>query len=211
LGGHTRMVGLNLWSPMDTNPGTASLLSSHRLELGDGRRLGYVEYGDPAGRPVLLFPGVPGSRLQGHPDRSIAAALGARLIGIDRPGYGLSDVQPGRTILDWPDDVEALADYLGMERSAVISISGGGPYAAACAWKIPQRLTTVALVSAMGPPDDEAVLARMPPLNRVLLALAKWGERPVSLPAAALLALARQRLDWFLAELLRADRAVVNG
>ncbi len=64
----------------------------------------------------------------------------------------------------------------------------------------------------MGPPDDEAVLARMPRLNRVLLALAKWGERPVSLPAAALLALARHRLNWFLAvlnaHLPRVDRLV---
>lgn len=211
-GVRTRMVTPNPSSPSGANPGTSSPLSSRRLELGDGRRLGYVEYGDPTGRPVLLFPGVPGSRLQGHPDRSIAAALGARLIAIDRPGYGLSDVQPGRTILDWPDDVAALADHLGIERFAVLSISGGGPYAAACAWKIPQRVTTVALVSPIGPPNDEEALARMPRLNRILLALAKWGERPVSLPAAALLALARRRLDWYLAvlnaHLPRADRLV---
>ncbi len=115
-------------------------LPSHQLQLRDGRRLGYVDYGDPAGRPVLLFPGVPGSRLQGHPDRSIAGALGVRLIGVDRPGYGLSDDKRGRTLLDWPDDVVTLADHLGLERFALLSISGGGAYAAACAWKIPERL-----------------------------------------------------------------------
>ena len=68
----TRIVTEKLSSPMSADPGTSSPLSSGRLELGDGRRLGYVEYGDPAGCPVLLFPGVPGSRLQGHPDRSMS-------------------------------------------------------------------------------------------------------------------------------------------
>jgi len=179
--------------------GPAIPLTSHRLQLPDGRKLGYVDYGEPTGQPVLLFPGTPGSRLQGHPDRSIPATVGVRLIGVDRPGYGLSDNQRHRTLLDWPVDVEILADHLGLERFAVLGISGGGPYAAACAWKIPQRLTTVALVSPMGPVDDTKAVADMPWLNRLMLTLAKWGDWPVSFPAAALVTLARQRPDWYLA------------
>jgi pimeloyl-ACP methyl ester carboxylesterase len=175
--------------------------ASRQLQLEDGRWLGYMDYGDPAGQPVLLFPGVPGSRLQGHPDRSIAGALGVRLIGVDRPGYGLSDDKCGRTLLDWPDDVVALADYLGLERFSVLSISGGGAYAAACAWKIPERLAAVSLVSAMGPADASQAIANMPRLNRLMLMLAKWSEALVSLPAAVLVALARHRPAWFLAVL----------
>jgi pimeloyl-ACP methyl ester carboxylesterase len=30
-----------------------------RIQLGDGRSLGYAEYGDPAGKPVLFFHGTP--------------------------------------------------------------------------------------------------------------------------------------------------------
>jgi pimeloyl-ACP methyl ester carboxylesterase len=176
-------------------------LANRQLQLGDGRRLGYVEYGDPAGRPVFLFPGVPGSRLQGHPDRSIAGTLGVRLIGVDRPGYGLSDEQRGRTLLDWPDDVAALADHLGFERFAVVGISGGGPFAAACAWKIPERLVAVSLVSAMGPADASETIANMPWLNRLMLQIGKRSERLVSLPATALVGLARLRPEWFLAVL----------
>ncbi len=168
-----------------------------------------MDYGDPTGRPVLLFPGVPGSRLQGHPDRAIAGTLGVRLIGIDRPGYGLSDDQPGRTLLDWPDDVVALADHLGLDRFALLSISGGGAYAAACAWKIPERLVTVSLVSAMGPADASETIVNMPWLNRLMLKLAKRSEGLVSLPAAALVALARRRPAWFLA-LLNAHLPAVD-
>lgn len=80
-----------------------------------------------------------------------AAKLNARMIAVDRPGYGLSDAKRGRTILDWSDDVVELADALAVERFAVLGISGGGPYASACAFKIPERLTTTGVVCGMGP------------------------------------------------------------
>ncbi len=82
-----------------------------------------------------------------------ASRLGVRLVLPDRPGIGLSDFKPGRAILDWPDDVLALAGALGLERFAVMGLSGGGPYAAACAWKIPQRITRVGIISGVGPPE----------------------------------------------------------
>ena len=91
----------------------------------DGRTLGFAEYGDPSGRPVLFFPGTPSGRLFHHPDESIALSLGARVFTVDRPGYGLSDFQAGRSLLDWPDDVVSLADAVRIERSAVIGASGG--------------------------------------------------------------------------------------
>ena len=125
------------------------------IRLPDGRRLGYAEYGDPAGKPVLHFHGTPDSRLEGTlPSVAEAAArLGVRLILPDRPGIGLSDFKPGRAILDWPADVLALADALNLPRFALMGLSGGGPYAAACAYKIPQRLTRVGIISGVAPPD----------------------------------------------------------
>lgn len=125
------------------------------IRLPDGRRLGYAEYGDPEGKPVLHFHGTPDSRLEGTlADVSEAATrLGVRLILPDRPGIGLSDFKPGRTVLDWPDDVLALADALGLERYAIMGLSGGGPYAAACAYKIPQRISRVGIISGVAPPE----------------------------------------------------------
>jgi pimeloyl-ACP methyl ester carboxylesterase len=121
------------------------------LLLRDGRTLGYAEQGDPAGAPVLLFHGLPGSRLSRHPDGSIAARLGLRVISIDRPGIGLSTPKPGRTMLDWPRDVEAFADALGLERLAVAGWSGGGPYALATAHELPERIARVGLVASVAP------------------------------------------------------------
>ncbi len=63
------------------------------VRLGDGRLLGYAEWGDPAGAPVLFFHGGGMSRL-GAIGESAAGRLGVRLIGLDRPGFGLSDFQP---------------------------------------------------------------------------------------------------------------------
>jgi pimeloyl-ACP methyl ester carboxylesterase len=130
------------------------------VRLPDGRRLGYAEYGDPSGKPVLHFHGTPDSRLEGTlPDvAETAARLGVRLILPDRPGIGLSDFKPGRTILDWPADVLALADALQLERFAVVGVSGGGPYAAACAFKIPQLLVRVGILSGVAPPNMPGAL-----------------------------------------------------
>jgi len=126
---------------------------NQQIELKDGRLLGYAEYGNPDGKPVFYFHGFPGSRLDwrfSDPDDS-AARLSARIVAVDRPGMGLSDFKHGREILDWPDDIVELADVLRLDRFAVVGISGGGPYAATCAYKIPERLTTTAIVSGMGP------------------------------------------------------------
>jgi pimeloyl-ACP methyl ester carboxylesterase len=119
--------------------------------LADGRRLGYAEYGHPSGRPVLFFHGLGTTRLVCPPDETAARELGVRLIAVDRPGIGISDALPGRRLLDWPLDVAQLADRLAIGRFAVVGWSGGGPYAAACGYRMPQRVSAVGMVSAPAP------------------------------------------------------------
>lgn len=150
--------------------------TDRQIRLQDGRSLGFAEYGDPTGKPVIFFPGTPGSRRL-HPPKESTIALGARVIVVERPGFGLSDFQPGRTLLDWPDDVVALADALGVERFAVMGISGGGPYAAACALKIPHRLSGVAIVSGVGPIDVQGGIKEMPRIRRAGAAVARYAPR----------------------------------
>jgi pimeloyl-ACP methyl ester carboxylesterase len=127
--------------------------TNQQIKLKDGRMLGYGEYGAPEGKPVFYFHGHPGSRLDWLfiDTDDCATELNARIIAVDRPGHGLSDFKRGRKILDWPDDVIELADALQVDRFAVLGYSGGGPYAAACAFKISGRLTATAIVSGMGP------------------------------------------------------------
>lgn len=119
--------------------------------LNDGRRLGYAQYGDPAGRPVLFFHGLGTSRVICPPDDDLARSLRVRLIAVDRPGIGLSDPLPGRRLLDWPHDVAQLANNLKLDRFAIVGWSGGGPYAAACGHTLADRVRIVGLVSSPAP------------------------------------------------------------
>ena len=96
-----------------------------------------------------------------------------RLIAIDRPGMGLSSFQPGRALVDWPDDVVEVAASLGLDRFAVLGISGGGPYAAVCAWKLADRLTNAGIVSSLAPFDVPGATAGMGRRNRLAFQLVR--------------------------------------
>jgi pimeloyl-ACP methyl ester carboxylesterase len=127
---------------------------ARRFHLPDGRNLAWCERGDPNGAVVFAFHGLPGSRLQVHPDETIACAAGARVLHVDRPGWGLSDALPGRRISDWAVDIRELADHLEVDRFAIAGVSGGGPFAAACAAQLGSRVTRTALISGVGPPGS---------------------------------------------------------
>lgn len=124
--------------------------TNQQIKLKEGRMLGYAEYGTAEGKPVFYFHGCPDSRLEARFWHNLATQLNVHLIAPDRPGMGLSDFKTRREILDWPDDVVELADALQLGRFSVMGVSGGGPYVLACALKIPQRLTSTAIVCSMG-------------------------------------------------------------
>ena len=150
---------------------------SRTLQLKDGRKLGYAEFGTPSGEPVFMFHGFPGSRLDAAMGESVGASQDVRLIAIDRPGFGLSDFKPHRTIADWPADVVELADALGIDRFCAMGISGGGPYAAACARFIPDRLNSVAIVAGVGPFQAPGAKQGMMLANRILFSVSAYVPR----------------------------------
>lgn len=136
------------------------------LKLSDGRTLGYAEFGSPSGKPVIIQHGMACSRIDGLYYHGVGLQLGARIIGIDRPGMGLSTAQPNRTLHDSAKDVEQLTDHLGLQSYSVMGISGGGPSTLACARYLPPtKLKAVAMVVALGPPDIGMRGARL--INRL--------------------------------------------
>lgn len=143
------------------------------LTLRDGRIVGYAEYGDPTGIPVLGFHGMPGSRLVMKAVDQAARAAGARIIAPDRPGYGLSQPDGRGTLLSCVDDMVELADHLKIERFGVMGISGGAPYPLACAYKIPQRVTVTALISGIGPLSLPGSTREMMQVNKVMFTLGR--------------------------------------
>jgi pimeloyl-ACP methyl ester carboxylesterase len=124
------------------------------IALSDGRPLAYAEWGAATGAPVIYFHGLPGSRFECWGGATAYASVGARLITVDRPGIGDSAPRPGRSVRDWPDDVAALADALGLERFAVLAHSAGTPYAMACGQRLADRLDAVGLIGAVPRLDE---------------------------------------------------------
>ena len=113
--------------------------NSH-VRVSGGRELAYTDIGEPGGPCVFFFHGAPMSRLHLAYLEQQFVAQGVRVISPDRPAYGGSSPQPGRSMASWPSDVAALADALGIDRFVVAGHSTGGPYAVACAALLPGRV-----------------------------------------------------------------------
>ena len=162
--------------------------------LKDGRTLAYARYGavnDTSRPPIFYCNGTPGS----HPECGLldapARKLGLQLIGIDRPGFGDSSSQDNRTLLQWPVDVLELADHLDVDKFSIIGLSGGGPHALACLYKIPKgRLVAVTAISAIFPLSlgTEGMMWQ----SRALVGLARWSTW-----------LLEKAIDYSMANLLR--------
>lgn len=155
LGTALMLFGILLLSVKLASANTAveSLPTAMILELESGSKISYNEYGKADGTPVFYFHGFPGS----HKDVEIfyhdnnLDELGIRLIALDRQGYSESDPQDDRTLLDWALVVEEVADQLSLDMFSILAYSGGAPFAYSCAYKLPERIEKVMIVSGMTP------------------------------------------------------------
>lgn len=120
----------------------------HSLTLPDGRRMAYVDRGDPHGIPLVFTRGILGSRLAVSPDEEILRAKGIRLLVPDRPGCGASDPHPQPSLLHWAQDVQCLAQQLGISRWHMMGFATGAAYALACAHALPGQVAAALLVGA---------------------------------------------------------------
>lgn len=122
------------------------------LRLRSGRRLGYAEYGPASGRPLLWFHGTPGARRQIAPQaRTLAHERGVRIVCVERPGVGESTPHVYGKLVEFAADIEQLCDALGIGRFGIAGLSGGGPYALACAHELPARVVAVAVLGGVAP------------------------------------------------------------
>lgn len=137
-----------------------------------GRTLEVREYGDPAGRPIFFFHGLIGSHHQASYVADRARERGLRIIAPNRPGVGASEYVVRASALEAVDDVEDLAELLGLDRFGVIGISGGTPYALAVLHRLGDRVDTVTILSGMGPARMRGALKGMDHRRRLLFELA---------------------------------------
>jgi pimeloyl-ACP methyl ester carboxylesterase len=144
------------------------------LVLGDGRKLGYAEWGPRDAPAVLYFHGFPSCRHEPLLALPFIEHLDvtARVVALDRPGYGLSSFQSKRGFLDWPRDVAEAADQLGIDRFSVLGVSGGCPYALACGYVLGERVERIGIVVGAAPLEasgmSDTLMARLATANRVV-------------------------------------------
>ena len=189
--------------------------STRWVTLRDGRHLGYAEFGEATGKPLLYFHGFPASRLEGRLAAAAAERNHVRVIAIDRSGYGHSDFQPERRIADWPNDVVEIASALELGRFAVLGVSGGGPYALACAWRIPHHLTACGVVGGLGTVYESWAVADMQWPSRLGFGLGRRAPRLLPLVYGGLTAKLMRWRPQIVAALLsvggpQADREVLQ-
>jgi len=121
----------------------------------DGRPLAFVQRGAEDGVPVIVCHGTPGSRRSRHPDPEMYRRHGVRMVAYDRPGYGASDPNIGRSVADAASNIEAIADELGLDRFAVVGGSGGAPHALACGALLEERVLRVGALVTPAPSDTD--------------------------------------------------------
>jgi len=140
------------------------------LRHKDGRVVALEIVGERDAKPVLLCHGLADSRLAAQPLGTAARDLGLCIITPDRPGIGGTDRHRLSQLADWTEDAADLLDALHIDEAAVLGVSGGGPFAAACAALLPRRVRSLMLVAPLGLPGWPT--AGMAPGERLSLLLA---------------------------------------
>lgn len=163
------------------------------IAVGEDRQLGFAEFGAPQGRAVFWLHGTPGARRQIPVEaRLYATEANIRLIGVDRPGIGSSTPFQYETVSQFADDLRTVADTLGIDKMAVIGLSGGGPYTLACAAAMPERVVAAGILGGVAPAvGPEAIDSNLMRLARLAEPVLDRAGRPISVLAAGLIRMVR--------------------
>lgn len=163
------------------------------IAVGEDRRIGFAEFGDPQGRAMFWLHGTPGARRQIPTEaRVYAERQGIRLIGVDRPGIGSSTPYQYDTVFAFADDLRTIADALGIAKMAVIGLSGGGPYALACAAAMPERVVAAGVIGGVAPAvGPDAISGGAMKLGMVAAPFIEIAGMPLRLAASGLIRLVR--------------------
>jgi len=122
------------------------------VSRGDGSVIAVELAGAQDGRSVLFCHGLADSRLSAHLFAPAALELGLRLVAPDRPGTGGTDPRRLRRLVDWVEDAALVLDAVGAGPVALLGVSAGGPFAAACAARLPGRVRSLTLIAPLGTP-----------------------------------------------------------
>lgn len=161
------------------------------IAVGEGRQISFAEFGNPQGRAVFWLHGTPGARRQIPTEaRTFAARKNIRLIGIDRPGIGSSTPYQYENVLGFTDDLRTVANTLGINRFAVIGLSGGGPYTLAAAAAMPDRVVMAAVLGGVAPLiGEDGISSGLMELAKIVRPVIEVADTPIRWVAGSLMKL----------------------
>ncbi|GFG86073.1 alpha/beta fold hydrolase [Mycolicibacter algericus] len=164
-----------------------------KIAVGEDRQLGFAEFGAPHGRAMFWLHGTPGARRQIPVEaRVVAKEAGIRLIGVDRPGIGSSTPYQYETVSQFAEDLRSVADTLGIDKMAVIGLSGGGPYTLACAAAMPERVVAAGILGGVAPAvGPDAIDSGLMTLARIAEPVLQRAGRPIGILATGLIRMIR--------------------
>jgi pimeloyl-ACP methyl ester carboxylesterase len=164
-----------------------------KIAVGENRQIGFAEFGAPQGRAVFWLHGTPGARRQIPTEaRVFAEHENIRLIGLDRPGIGSSTPYQYETVATFADDMRTIADTLGIDKMAVVGLSGGGPYTLACAAAMPERVVAAGVVGGVAPASGpDRIGGGLMALGSRVAPLLEVAGAPIRLAAMTLIQLIR--------------------
>jgi pimeloyl-ACP methyl ester carboxylesterase len=159
------------------------------VTINDGRRMGYAEFGQPHGRAVVWLHGTPGARRQIPEQARVFAHLhDVRLVGLDRPGIGLSTPYVYPQIRAFASDLASVADALGIDDLGVVGLSGGGPFALAAGADLGHRVRAIGVLGGVAPArGPDAIDGGLVALGVRLSPVLRWGRVPLGVTLAAVL------------------------
>jgi pimeloyl-ACP methyl ester carboxylesterase len=163
------------------------------VAVAEDRQIGFAEFGAPQGRTIFWLHGTPGARRQIPTEaRVYAERQNIRLIGVDRPGIGASTPHQYDTVLAFAADLGVIADTLGIDKMAVVGLSGGGPYALACGAAMPDRIVAAGVLGGVAPASGpDAIGGGAMALGSLVAPLLKVAGFPIRWTAVAVVRLAR--------------------
>jgi pimeloyl-ACP methyl ester carboxylesterase/DNA-binding CsgD family transcriptional regulator len=123
------------------------VLPLHFVARPDGSRIAVSDYGPAGAPPVLVVHSSMTTRHVAAPLLRALQAAGYRVLSIDRPGFGRSDMVDALCLFEAAvDDFERVLDALKLPSVAIVT-RGAAQFVLAAGRRLPQRLGRVVLVN----------------------------------------------------------------
>jgi len=153
------LVKMILTSPaLLAKPKTSHPIAANKSRIQNilihGRKLSYMEYGNPDAEPLIYCHALAQPTHQLLPDKLCQETSKFRIIVPLRPGFSGSEWRNKKPTLEQhAEDIMSLADQLHIQKFKVLGYSNGAPFASALAFYFPQSTISLHLVAPITPPE----------------------------------------------------------